>query len=66
MPDQPTPTVAAALAELASMKRIVAILDRLDAPAQARVLRWLTDAYQPARVVAVDQLPGADREDVTR
>jgi hypothetical protein len=58
MPNQPTP--ADALAELASMKRIVTVLDRLDEPARGRVLRWLAAAYGPSPT------PAADREDVTR
>jgi hypothetical protein len=58
MPNQPTPTDV--LAELASMKRIVTVLDRLDEPARGRVLRWLAATYGPS------QTPAADREDVTR
>lgn len=55
------PTPSAIAAELAAMRRIVTALDSLDQRAQARVMGWLVDRYEP------DQEPYADdREDVTR
>lgn len=43
MPDQPT-TISE---ELAAMRRIVTALQPLDPRAQARVIGWLVDRYEP-------------------
>lgn len=59
-PPEPTTIAAELAAELAAMKRIAAALRPLDQRAQARVIGWLVDRYEP------DQELLADREDVIR
>lgn len=59
MPHLPEPATTIA-DELAAMKRIAAVLDRLDPAAQGRVLQWLVDRYEPSHDVA------AALQDVTR